>query len=96
MEFTDWLRAAAALAATLAILGLGAYAARRFGAFLPQGAQTRRLKVVERLALDPRRQLVLVALDGEEHLLLLSPFGDRPVAARAAAVASADEPEVAP
>ncbi len=80
MDWTDWVRAAAALASTLAILGLGAYAARRWGLPTPRTSPHRRLKVVERLALDPRRQVLLLSWDGEEHLLLLSPFGDRPIA----------------
>lgn len=81
MELLDWGRAVFALLATLALIGLLAVAARRLGmtpAMNPLGS--RRLRVTERLMLDPRRQLVLVALDGQEHLLLLSPFGDRPIA----------------
>ena len=48
--------------------------------------------------LDPRRQLALVAVDGEEHLILLSPFGDRPIAraaGRATAPAGEPPPEAA-
>ena len=40
------------------------------------GKGERRLKVTESLMLDPRRRLVLVRLDGREHLLLLSPSRD--------------------
>ena len=77
MELLDWARALFALIATLALIGGAAYAARRFG-MLQAGANRgpRRLKVSESLMLDPRRRLVLVRLDGREHLLLLSPAGD--------------------
>ncbi|GAN00029.1 hypothetical protein U91I_03692 [alpha proteobacterium U9-1i] len=77
MDFLDWARALFALIATLALIGLAAYAARRFGMLdAAVGKGERRLKVTESLMLDPRRRLVLVRLDGREHLLLLSPSRD--------------------
>ena len=77
MDVLDWLRAIAALVATLALIAGAAYAARRFGVLQANsGGGVRRLKVQESLMLDPRRRLVLVRLDGREHLLLLSPAGD--------------------
>lgn len=77
MDFLDWARALFALIATLALIGLAAYAARRFGMLdNTVGKADRRLKVTESLMLDPRRRLVLVRLDGREHLLLLSPSRD--------------------
>ena len=81
MDFLDWARAVFALIATLALIGLAAYAARRFG-MLRGSANTgpRRLKLVDSLMLDPRRRLVVVRFDDRDHLLLLSPEGDRPVA----------------
>jgi len=97
MELLDWGRAVFALLATLALIGLLALAARRLGmtpVMNPMGA--RRLRVTERLMLDPRRQLVLVALDGQEHLLLLSPFGDRPIAHQPASPALQDAAPAAP
>jgi len=86
MEALDWLRAGAALIATLSLALLGAWAARRFdwAPRLGQPGGARRLRLVESLALDPRRRLVLVRLDGQEHLLLLSAGGDRVVAAQPA------------
>ena len=85
MDFLDWARAVFALIATLALVGLAAYAARRFGMLQasPRGAD-RRLKVSESLMLDPRRRLVVVRFDDREHLLLLSPSGDCVVADAAA------------
>ena len=69
-----FLQAVFALAATLGLFGVGAYAARRWG---PVGlmkfnaAAPRRLSVVESLTLDANRRLVLVRVDREERLLLL-------------------------
>ena len=83
MDVLDWVRAAAALIATLALLAGAAYVARRFNMLQPgAGNAERRLKVTESLMLDPRRRLVVVRLDGREHLILLSPGGDCVVAAQ--------------
>ena len=81
MGWVEWARAAAALVLTLALLLGLAYGARRFGMMRPGAQGARRMKVSESLMLDPRRRLVLVRVDGREHLLLLSPAGDRVVAA---------------
>lgn len=81
MDILDWLRGLFALIATVSLIGLAAYAARRFGMLQPggPGAGHKRMKVVESLMLDPRRRLVLVRLDGRDHMLLLSPAGDRAI-----------------
>lgn len=75
MDILQFIRAIAALAVTLGLIGLAAYALRRFGpdalARLVTARQIRRLRVVESLALDPTRRLVIFSLDGEERLLLL-------------------------
>ena len=90
MSWVDWVRALAALAATLGLLAGAAYLARRMGMLqAPAAGGKRRMSVVESLFLDPRRRVVIVRVDGEEHVMLLSPFGDRPIASRAAP-ASAD------
>ena len=75
MDFVEFARAIFALALTLGLVGLAAVGLRRLGPdaitrFLPDKKE-RRLKIVESLALDPARRLVLVSLDGEEKLLLL-------------------------
>lgn len=71
----DVLRAIIALAFTLGLIALAAYALRRWGpgGMLALGAPRaeRRMSVVETLILDPSRRLVLVKLDGRERLLLL-------------------------
>lgn len=75
MDIVDVVRAVAALALTLGLIGLAGWVARRYGPAsllkLSPGARERRMRVVESLLLDPQRRLVLVSLDGAEHLLLL-------------------------
>jgi flagellar protein FliO/FliZ len=85
MDWLDWVRALAALAATLGMIALGAFAARRLGMLQARvGGGKKRMSVRESLYLDPRRRVVIVQVDQDEHVLLLSPFGDRPIATRAA------------
>ena len=75
MGFLDFIRAVAALAVTLGLVGLAAVVGRRFApaliARLQTGRAERRLQLVESLVLDPSRRLVLVRLDGEERLIIL-------------------------
>lgn len=63
------LYAVAALAAVLALIWVSARAAR-FSGLAPRAGASRRLGVVETLALDPRRRLYLLSCDGRELLLL--------------------------
>ena len=72
--FLAVLQAVFGLAITLGLIGLAAYAARRWGPagmFQVKPVAERRLAIVESLALDPSRRLVLVRFDQEERLLLL-------------------------
>ena len=75
MNFLDLLRALFALAITLGIIGLAAWAARRYApqimARLSAERGERRMSVVETLVLDPARRLILVRVDDEERLILL-------------------------
>ena len=75
MDFVSFTRAVFALALTLGLIGLAAWALRRYGpdAISRMSAQKkdRRLKVVETLVLDPARRLVIVDCDGTEWLVLL-------------------------
>lgn len=62
------------LVVTLGLIGLAAYAARRWGPtgmFQVKPAGERRLAILESLTLDPSRRLVLIRLDDEERLILL-------------------------
>ena len=75
MNFLDLARAVFGLAFTLGLIGLAAYAARRYApqlmAKLNAQRGERRMQVVETLVLDPARRLVLVRIDNEERLLVL-------------------------
>ncbi len=75
MNFLDLARAIFGLAFVLGLIGLCAWAARRYAPQLMAklGAERgeRRLQVMETLVLDPARRLVLVRVDDEERLILL-------------------------
>ena len=75
MNFLDLARAVFGLAFTLRLIGIAAWAARRYApqilARLNAERGERRLQVVETLVLDPARRLVLVRVDDEERLILL-------------------------
>ncbi len=74
MDLLSVLRAIFGLVVTLGLVGLAAYAARRWapaGLLQIKRPEERRLRVVETLMLDPHRRLVLVRVDAEERLLLL-------------------------
>jgi flagellar protein FliO/FliZ len=75
MNVLDFARAIFGLAFVLGLIGLCAWAARRYAPQLlaKLGAERgeRRLQVMETLVLDPARRLVLVRVDDEERLILL-------------------------
>ena len=77
MDWPSLLRAVFALALTLGLVGLAAWAARRwapsslFAGGLGTPAARRRLQVVESLSLSPSQSLVLVRMDSSERLILL-------------------------
>lgn len=83
MDFLSLLRMMGALLIVLGILAGGLWAVRRYDLRWPgaltAGLRARdripRLALVERLALDARRSVVLIRRDGHEHLLLISPEG---------------------
>lgn len=107
MEFLSFLRMIGSLLVVLGLLGGALWAVRRYEVRLPQNwllgfstpGKTRRLELVERLTLDPRRSIALIRKDGCEHLLLIAPEGslvlealrDAPVV-EATAVPAADTP----
>ncbi|WP_186374151.1 flagellar biosynthetic protein FliO [Roseomonas gilardii] len=66
-SLSPWLPALAALGAVVLLLWLLARGARLTGLAVPSG---KRLGVQEVLALDTRRRLVLLRVDGREVLLL--------------------------
>ena len=73
MDVTEYLRFAFALVAVLALIGLAAAAARRFGVpgvVPPQGARPR-LQVSASVPLDAKRRAVLLRRDAVEHLIVI-------------------------
>lgn len=81
MALGNYFQFVLALAFVLALILAAAWAFRKFGRGgikAPRrglGGQ-RRLGVVEAIAVDTRRRLVLVRRDNREHLLLLGPQGE--------------------
>jgi flagellar protein FliO/FliZ len=85
MDVWDWVRAFFGLLFVLGLIGAAGYGARRLGMLqAPRPGGSRRMSLAETLFLDPRRRIVIVRVDAEEHVLLLSPHGDRALAARPA------------
>lgn len=76
MDFLDFLRAVLALAVTLGLIGLAAFAARRYAPELMARLQARtgkerRLKVIETLVVGPTHRVVLIQVDDDERLIML-------------------------
>jgi flagellar protein FliO/FliZ len=86
-----------ALAFVVALIGLLAWLARRFGLAGRVGAAKagRRLAVVESAALDGKRRLVLVRRDDTEHLILIGAETALVVESGIAAPAAAPRPSFA-
>ena len=79
MDLELYSRFLIALVGVLALIGLLTWLARRFGLggkLVPNKGRERRLSIVEVMALDSRRKLVLVRRDATEHLVLLGPGQD--------------------
>lgn len=102
MNLDIYLRFVVALAFVLALIGLLAWAARRFGvlrgAARPRNGR-RRLEVIEVSPIDAKRRLVLLRRDATEHLVLLGTSGDllieSGIAAETQARTSAATPDTA-
>jgi flagellar protein FliO/FliZ len=76
MDYIDIVRYFSAFFIVLALLGLAALAARRYGVpGVVKASATRRLAVVESLMIGPRQKLLLVRRDDREHLLFVGPQG---------------------
>jgi|GEM_PF-515609 len=75
MEYADYMRFFFALMFVVGLIGGTAVLARRFG--LAPGTATggrashKRLEIVDSLSLDPKRRVVIIRRDDQEHLLLL-------------------------
>ena len=78
MAIDAYFQFALALVFVLALIGLLAWLAKRFGvagAFM-RPRVSRRLSVVESLPLDARHRLILLRRDEVEHLVMLGHGGD--------------------
>ena len=79
MDMENYLRFLAALVLVIGLIGAVAWVVRRLGLAgrlaSVGGRATRRLGVIEHMALDPKTRLVLVRRDDTEHLLLLGAAG---------------------
>lgn len=79
MDTALLLKALAAFALVVSLMLAFSWFLKRIGlseTSVLRGNGKRRLKVVEHLALDHRRRLVLVRCDAKEHLLVLGPGGE--------------------
>ena len=78
MDFTEGVRVFFSLLAVLGLIGIVSMGLRKFSLTAAGSALTRerRLQVVETLAVDQRRRVVILKCDGAEHLLLLGPASE--------------------
>src|SRR5512145_2065586 len=93
MDTTVYLRFVAALVLVLGLMLVVLWALRRFsiGGMVARPGTRRRLSMVEAMAVDSRRRLVLVRRDGVEHLLLIG--GPQDVVVETAITAPAADAE---
>jgi flagellar protein FliO/FliZ len=88
MNWLDGVRTVFALLLVLGLIAGAAYGARRLGMLQgPAPGAKRRMNVVESLFLDARRRVVIVRVDEEDHVILLSAFGDKPLGVKPAIIA---------
>ena len=76
MDFMVFLRAVLALAVTLGLIGLAAYAIRRYAPellarFQARAGKERRLKIVETLVVGPTHRILLIQVDDDERLIMI-------------------------
>lgn len=80
MDMDVYLRFVLAFVLVIGLILLGAGLLRRVSGrvsgLVPGRKGQRRLKIIETMAVDPRRRLVLVRRDGVEHLLLIGGGND--------------------
>lgn len=97
MITSEILRILFGLVAVLGLIGLFAVAARKMGLISASGGlvRKRRLAIVETLAVDARRRMVIVKCDGKEHLVMLG-AGSETVIERGLEGAPEAEEEIAP
>lgn len=78
MDIFSMIRTLGALSLVLGMLAGALWAVRRFDVQLPgriTGGRSKRVELVERLAVDAKRSVALIRRDGCEHLILMGPEG---------------------
>jgi flagellar protein FliO/FliZ len=83
VDFLSFLRMMGSLAVVLGLLVGALWLVRRYEIRVPQRwlagfsmrSDTRRMELIERLAIDPRRSVALIRLDNREHMVLITPEG---------------------
>lgn len=78
MTLADIFQSIGVLLLVLAAMGAFALAIKKsgFAGAIATAPAKKRLRILESLALDPRRRAVLIACDDKAHLLILSSHGD--------------------
>jgi flagellar biogenesis protein FliO len=74
METGEILQALLSLIFVISLIGLSAFVLKYFFVernFAFKGASTRRLKILEHLALDNRRRIMIIEKDGKEEITIL-------------------------
>lgn len=78
MDILSMLRTLGALGMVLGMLAGALWMVKRYDIKLPGRVSTtsrKRVELVERLSLDPKRSVALIRRDGHEHLVLIGPEG---------------------
>lgn len=83
MDFLALLRTFGALGIVLGLLAGALWLVRRYDLKLPgalmggmmRPAGPRRIEMIERLPIDPRRSVALIRRDDKEHLVMIAPEG---------------------
>ena len=78
MTLLDFVRAFFALIVVLSLIGIGAFAAQRFGIGPARAAaprRKRRLALMDVLPLDQKRKAAILRCDGVDHLIILNASG---------------------
>ena len=83
MDFLALLRTFGALGIVLGLLAGALWLVRRYDLKLPgalmggmmRSAGPRRIEMIERLPIDPRRSVALIRRDDKEHLVMIAPEG---------------------
>ena len=91
MDALSIMRAIAALAIVLGLIGGLYWGVRRFANLRPSSPLSADLKVVAWKPFDGRKRLAVVRWDDEEHLILTSQAQDLHIASRKAPEDAADE-----